>query len=62
MAWSLPGEPGAKPTRDTNSRFGVEAVENDGDGVLVIRVWPDYPGTTRDRRQHGKGCRSTAAT
>jgi hypothetical protein len=45
VAWSLPGEAGAKSPQDGSSRFGVEAIENSGDGVLVVRVWPDYPGT-----------------
>ena len=44
VAFSLPGETAAKSARENSSRFGVEAVDNDGDGVLVVRIWPDYPG------------------
>lgn len=42
-AFTLPEEP--KPQPDRGSRFGVEAVDNGGEGVRITRVWPDYPGT-----------------
>jgi hypothetical protein len=42
-AWSMSEAP--KRMVDRGSRFGVEAVDNNGEGVRVIRVWPDYPGT-----------------
>lgn len=44
-AWSLPEAPAWQPPADRGSRFGVEAVDNGGLGVRVVRVWPDYPGT-----------------
>lgn len=42
-AFTLPEEPKRQP--DRGSRLGVEAVDNGGEGVRIIRVWPDYPGT-----------------
>jgi hypothetical protein len=45
VAWSLPEPPRPQPPVDRGSRFGVDAVDNGGQGVRVVRVWPDYPGT-----------------
>ena len=45
VAWSLPEEPKPQPQADRGSRFGVEAVDNNGEGVRVVRVWPGFPGT-----------------
>jgi hypothetical protein len=42
-AFTLPEEP--KLQQDRGSRFGVEAVDNGSEGVRVVRVWPNYPGT-----------------
>lgn len=42
-AITLPEE--AKTPADRGSRFGVEATDNGGEGVRVVKVWPDYPGT-----------------
>ena len=51
-AFSLPEEP--KPPQDRGSRFGVEAVNNNGEGVRVVRVWADYPGTRATEVDGGK--------
>ena len=44
-AWELPEPPKASSKADRGSRFGVEATNNNGEGVRVVRVWDDYPGT-----------------
>ena len=44
-AWTLPEPVKTQPAVDRGSRFGVEAVDNNGEGVRVVRVWAGYPGT-----------------
>ncbi len=43
-AWTLPEPVKTQPAMDRGSRFGVEAVDNNGEGVRVVRVWAGYPG------------------
>lgn len=45
VAWSLPEQAKPQPQPDRGSRFGVEALDNKGEGVRIIRVWAGYPGT-----------------
>jgi hypothetical protein len=44
VSWSLPSDVKSSPPSDRGSRFGVEAVDNRGEGVRVTNVWPGYPG------------------
>jgi S1-C subfamily serine protease len=44
VTWSLPEESKSQ-SPNQGSRFGVEAVDNRGEGVRVTRVWAGYPGT-----------------
>jgi hypothetical protein len=53
-ALSLPEDPKSQPPVDRGSRFGVEAVDNGGQGVRVVRVWADYPGTAAIERDGNK--------
>lgn len=42
--WALPEKTAVQPQGNRGSRFGVEAVDNNGEGVRIVNVWPDYPG------------------
>jgi len=44
-AWALPEPAKVQPVVERGSRFGVEAVDNNGEGVRIVRVWAGYPGT-----------------
>ena len=47
--WALPND-------NRGVRFGVGATNNDGNGVRVVEVWPDYPGTRLVSVATGERC------
>jgi hypothetical protein len=47
--WALPDD-------GRGVRFGVGATNNDGDGVRVVEVWSDYPGTRLVSVSTGERC------
>jgi len=47
--WSLPDD-------GQGARFGVGATNNDGNGVRIVEVWADYPGTRLMSVATGERC------
>jgi len=47
--WALPDD-------NRGARFGVGATNNDGNGVRVVEVWPDHPGTRLASVNTGERC------